>query len=188
MRTFLSAILVFISINIDAVQLNSRTELNSSPLKGIHLEPIKTDYYSIAINELKRREGFADKPYKDTDGIYRIGYGTRYNIISPSTEVDTFLADSLLKVVFNEHIDKVKTEMKDFCYNENQYLALAMLSYNVGFNGFKYYKGNSSGLYKQLIKGEDPVNWLNYINVSGKPSKNLIHSRNIEYKIFKNEY
>lgn len=88
------------------------------------------------INDLKRHEGFRDKPYVDKTGHLTIGYG--WNLDSGITQSEaTYILESrvlLIKSVLRARLPFWQTLTK------NRQDALTNMAFNLGMDGFLEFK------------------------------------------------
>ena len=99
------------------------------------------------LNLIQRFEGYEDKAYQDSAGIWTIGWGTiRYPNGKPIQENDTCNVLAAENWLINDLIDSVKV-INDLGLNltQNQFDAVCSFIYNVGKGAFK-----SSTLLKKI--------------------------------------
>ena len=90
--------------------------------------------------KLKKFEGYSEKAYQDTVGVWTIGYGnTYYADHSPVKEGDTITRSEAEKL-FRDVLDEFSQEVGDLIrsnINNCQFDALVCLTYNIGIDRFK---------------------------------------------------
>lgn len=135
---------------------------------------------------IRESEGFKDKAYLDTGGVWTIGYGTiRYPNGNPVKKGDTCTKEQAEEYLKNDVkwvekcLDTLITTKK---LNQNQFDALASFVYNVGEKQFAtstllnlINKGNFQGASSQFSR------WV-YDN--GKRIQGLVNRRKIEKDLF----
>ena len=103
---------------------------------------------------IKDFEGLEIKAYKDSAGIYTIGYGSTFNhdMNRPVQAGDTISEETALSWL-RKDISKNKTKIKRLVkvpINENQLDSITSLAYNIGVGAFE-----KSTLLRLLNKGEN---------------------------------
>ena len=166
---------------------NSQTSLKG----GISYDEVKTDnknidntYFSSdsikkAREFIQGEEDFRAEAYKDTGGIWTIGYGHIKNV-KQGDKITKQEAERLYIKDFNEHIKPLK-EVK-VPLSDNEKIALASFIYNVGPNAFK-----TSTLLKKLNVGDKKgaaQEFKRWIYDNGKVQKGLVNRRNREMNLF----
>ena len=128
---------------------------------------------------ITQKEGFDANAYKDTGGVWTIGYGHTKNV-KQGDVVTRAQAEELFWEDFKEHViplEKVKVPL-----SENQKVALASFIFNVGPTAFK-----NSTLLKKLnnndIKGAADE-FDRWILDNGVIKKGLINRRKEEKELF----
>ena len=87
---------------------------------------------------IKELEGFSGKPYKDTDGKYTIGYGTRCPDALVSKYMQTPMTEAEAEAELIKEMVSYETAVNSFIdrhglsYNQGQFDALVSLVFNVG--------------------------------------------------------
>lgn len=111
-------------------------------------------FYRISqdgINKIKTHEALRLQPYRDSAGLWTIGYG---HLIKPDewwNEITEEFAEQLLK----NDLAIAESAVKDFVeitITQNQYDALVSFVFNVGVNAFE-----NSTLLKKLNAGDPSV-------------------------------
>jgi len=145
-----------------------------------------------AINLIKQFEGFRSKAYKDSVGVWTIGYGTtrRAGRAITSTDVVTESeAVNLLRVdlqrfqftVKNNFLPK-NTGGKQITFTQNEWDALLSFTYNLGAGWSK-----NSGLKNLIVAGNKPAaanKILEYSKAGGKVLPGLLRRRTTERALF----
>ena len=164
---------------------------NQTPLKGgISYDDVKVnnnfDNTYFSSNSIKRardfiqgEEDFRADAYKDTGGVWTIGYGHIKNV-KQGDKITKQEAERLYTEDFKEHIkplNEVKVPLSD-----NEKIALASFIYNVGPSAFK-----TSTLLKKLNAGDKKgaaQEFKKWIYDNGKIQKGLVNRRNREMNLF----
>ena len=133
------------------------------------------------IQFIKEFEGFSGKPYKDSDGKYTIGYGTR----CPDDLVEKYMADPMTKEEadreLREKLVTYESEVNRFIdrnglsYKQQQFDALVSLVFNCGSS----WLSKGSTLVKALTtgaQGSDLIYAFSIYSMSGG-SRSLGHVR-----------
>jgi lysozyme len=132
---------------------------------------------------LKEVEGFRAKPYKDTGGVWTIGYGTvirNLNIKSVTPQEAEELARNAVK-----HIEVTLNTVVSVPLSQNQFDALVVFIYNVGVQAFE-----NSTLLKLLNEGkydEAANEFKRWKYDNGKEIEGLLNRRKKEAALFKGE-
>lgn len=136
------------------------------------------------IRALEDREGFRDKAYKDTAGIWTVGFGTikingvkvkEGDIISRET------AEACMRTDIKWAEASVNTAVK-VPLNQNQFDALVSFVYNVGSSAFEH-----STLLRYLNAGkykDTASQLLVWVYSGGKVTPGLVSRRKAEYSQF----
>ncbi len=130
-------------------------------------------------------EGFRSKPYKDSGGVWTIGYGSTCdengNKVSASTKSlsqaeATVLLTRDLKASEGYILDALKVEQ-----NQNQFDALVSLVYNIGIGAFR-----KSALLRKINAKEKILerNFTDWKWAGGKIIQGLINRRKKEYALY----
>lgn len=132
------------------------------------------------IGAIKAHEGFRNKAYKDSGGVWTIGYGHTGGVRKGNTislqEGENFLRQDL-KTAISGVVDNVKVPL-----TQNQFNALVSFVFNVGVGAFK-----KSTMLRHLNKGDyarAAAEFPRWKYVSGKVSKGLVNRRAAERKMF----
>jgi len=141
----------------------------------------------MALNTIQQFEGLKLKAYKDSVGIWTIGFGNIFNLdtgnpIKEGDEITQETADRWLKI----EVDNLQAKMRKVItvpLNDNQWSALTSLVYNIGFGAFK-----RSTLLRLLNAGaskeEVAKQFLRWNKAGGKEIKGLTNRRQAEYNLF----
>jgi N-acetylmuramoyl-L-alanine amidase len=133
------------------VQIQSMVSAGSmgAPLTGLMPDQKGIDF-------IKQREGLRLESYKDSAGIWTIGYGSiLYEDASPVRAGDHITNDQaelLLKEEVNRKSEAVRKAVSRVKLGQNQFDALVSFAYNVGIGGFL----RSSVLRRVLDDPTDP--------------------------------
>lgn len=138
------------------------------------------EYYTDVMQEIKRREGLRLEKYICPAGVETIGYGQTGAI---PDSIKLMEAINMLHETFETHYQQAQKEFKGL--QRNQYLAIAMLTYNIGWSRLRSYK-----LYNKIK--ENKAVWSDWYQIrfyksNGKyiESENLKKARLFELAIFK---
>jgi len=131
--------------------------VDSIPVSTI---PSYDSCYAEAIAHLKEYEGFGEKPYKDMDGSWTIGYG--HHMIDGywkwNEAMSEYSADTLLRSDLNKRIENV---LRIYDLQGYRALAIALFIYNCSPTAY-----DNSTLRKLVDEGkpidEEIVKWCHY--------------------------
>jgi len=141
----------------------------------------------MALNTIQQFEGLKLKAYKDSVGIWTIGFGNIFNLdtgnpIKEGDEISLETAERWLKI----EVDNLQAKMRKVItvpLNDNQWTALTSLAYNIGFGAFK-----RSTLLRLLNAGaskeEVAKQFLRWNKAGGKEVKGLTNRRQAEFNLF----
>lgn len=141
----------------------------------------------LGIIFLQDREGYKEVAYKDSAGVWTIGYGTTW-IDNRRVKMNDFCDRNQAFIWLMDDIELTEKAIDNFVkgkINQNQYDSLVSLIYNIGINGF-----GGSTLLKTINKGakvyKDLFTRWNKITVKGKKvtSKGLTNRRELEYEFY----
>lgn len=131
-------------------------------------------------------EGYRENPYKDTGGIWTIGYGATYDKNGNKVTKNTL---KMSKNDARELLNKNVMDVSSFVYKkvkkallQNQFDACVLLTYNIGVGNFQ-----KSKLLKNLNSSTPviPDNFLSWNKDStGKIIPGLVSRRKKEYALF----
>lgn len=155
-------------------------ELNlTSPVSG------QFDISPNGFNIIKRYEGLKLKAYRDTGGVWTIGYGTiKYANGTSVKQGDTCTEEQALSFMMHDckWVDACLDKYVKIKVNQNQFDALASFVYNIGESQFR-----TSTLLKKLNEGkfqEAADNFPRWIYDNGKKIQGLVNRRNEERALF----
>ena len=141
----------------------------------------------MALNTIQQFEGLKLKAYKDSVGIWTVGFGNIFNLdtgnpIKEGDEISLETAERWLKI----EVDNLQAKMIKVItvpLNDNQWTALTSLTYNIGFGAFK-----RSTLLRLLNAGaskeEVAKQILRWNKAGGKEIKGLTNRRKAESNLF----
>lgn len=142
----------------------------------------KLDEQGIAF--LKKHEGYKSKAYKDSAGIWTIGYGSirifgravqKDDVVTEHQAMNQMILDlETFEHAVNEHVKVYLTQ--------RQYTALVSFTYNVGQNAFR-----NSTLLKKLNQSDYRAagNEFNrWVNAGGRVVQGLVNRRKDESDLF----
>lgn len=142
----------------------------------------------LGIIFLQDREGYKEVAYKDSAGIWTIGYGTTW-IDKRRVKMNDFCDRNQAFIWLMDDIELTEKAIDNFVkgkINQNQYDSLVSLTYNIGINGFggstllKTINRNAR-VYKDLF-----TRWNKITLPNGKKvvSKGLTNRRELEYEFY----
>ena len=126
-------------------------------------------------------EGCKLHSYKDSVGVWTIGYGHTGHDVGPHMTIDQVKADSLLE----NDISRFEVGVSDLLQidiNDNQFSALVCFSYNVGLGALK-----SSTLLKyvnDLMFEQAALEFPKWAKAGGKEQPGLLRRRQAEQLLF----
>lgn len=141
----------------------------------------------MALDTIQQFEGLKLKAYKDSVGIWTVGFGNIFNLdtgnpIKEGDEISLETAERWLKI----EVDNLQAKMRKVItvpLNDNQWTALTSLAYNIGFGAFK-----RSTLLRLLNAGaskeEVAKQMLRWNKAGGKEIKGLTNRRKAESNLF----
>ncbi|MBT2771327.1 lysozyme [Halomonas sp. ISL-60] len=136
------------------------------------------------INFIKQHEGFSTTAYKDSAGIWTIGYGsTRIHdrhvksddVVTEHQAINQMIQD--LETFENAVNESVKVYL-----SQSQYNALVSFTYNVGSHAFK-----TSTLLKKLNQSDYQTaanEFLKWVHAGGQRIQGLVNRRTDERALF----
>jgi len=130
---------------------------------------------------LKGHEGLRLKSYKDSAGVWTIGYGHTGEDVSPGMKITRNRATKLLKMDLKRFEEAVIKNV-EVPLNQNQFDALVSFSFNVGVNAFK-----NSTLLEELNKGnykEAENEFMCWVYAGGRRLQGLVNRREEESALF----
>lgn len=139
--------------------------------------------FKKAIEIIKQFEGCKLKAYKDTGGVWTIGYGSTGPDIKENVEWTQLQADYR----FEKHFSAMAVEIQGLLKistTEGQICALCSLVYNIGINAFK-----TSTLLRLMNENKsDPKTiadqFLRWNKDNGKVVQGLTNRRKLERELF----
>ena len=141
----------------------------------------------MALDTIQQFEGLKLKAYKDSVGIWTVGFGNIFNLdtgnpIKEGDEISLETAERWLKI----EVDNLQAKMRKVItvpLNDNQWTALTSLAYNIGFGAFK-----RSTLLRLLNAGaskeEVAKQFLRWNKAGGKEIKGLTNRRQAESNLY----
>jgi lysozyme len=141
----------------------------------------------MALDTIQQFEGLKLKAYKDSVGIWTVGFGNIFNLdtgnpIKEGDEITLETAERWLKI----EVDNLQAKMRKVItvtLTDNQWTALTSLVYNIGFGAFK-----RSTLLRLLNAGaskeEVAKQFLRWNKAGGKEIKGLTNRRQAEFNLF----
>lgn len=134
---------------------------------------------------LKKLEGYSDHPYKDSGGLWTIGYGTRIGIdlhgeftlphVDETRATELLLQHCQPMVAFINHVVAVPL-------SQNQFDTLVLFVYNIGDKAFE-----TSTLLALLNKGQYnqiPSQLMRWVSVKGIMNPGLKARRTAEGELW----
>lgn len=136
---------------------------------------------------IKQFEGCRLKAYRDTVGVWTIGFGTTRIAgmpVKPGLTITQAEAELLLQHQAEEHLAQALESIEPDVYlSQNQIDALASFVYNVGVGAFR-----DSTLLKMLNRkqtaNEVADQFLRWTKAGGKNLRGLVKRRNAERSLF----
>jgi len=97
--------------------------------------------FNSALSFIKQSEGLFLNAYKDSGGVWTIGYGSTFNFdlvraVQPGDTIDLATAQKWLEMEVATNTKDIKAALK-VSVNNNQLNALISLAYNIGINAFR---------------------------------------------------
>jgi lysozyme len=136
---------------------------------------------------IKQFEGLRLDAYKDSGGVWTIGWGSIYNLdlnrpVQAGDRIDDATALRWLRTEISEKYNYVKKAIK-VPVNQNQLDSLTSFAYNVGVGAFK-----SSTLLKKLNEGKPEIEvadeFPKWNKIKGVISAGLTRRRKLERDLF----
>lgn len=130
----------------------------------------------VGLNLIKRFEGCRLASYKDSGGVWTIGYGHTKGVTAGQTitqaQADAFLVEDCGKAE-----SAVNKYMSKYNFNQNQFDALVSFAFNIG------------SIDKLTINGTRTIAEISakipaYCNCAGKTLQGLVNRRNAEKDLF----
>lgn len=158
--------------------------LISSFFMPAHVTSLNAMPSANGINFLKRREGFREKAYRDSNGNYTIGYGHKIvagDGLGPNSVVTPGQAETILLRDMMIAGDAVRRGIR-IPISQNQFDALLSFAFNIGAGGFA-----SSEVLKNLnagnMAGAARAWTANWTTAGGNPTA-LLSRRTDERDLF----
>ena len=133
------------------------------------------------LEKLKQWEGLKTKAYKDSGGVWTIGYGHTATAGEPKPRAGMVItaaeAESILLRDLAQYEAAVENNVK-VKLNDNQFAALVSFAFNVGIGAFK-----NSTLLKKLNQGNFnavPTELMKWTKAGGKKIQGLVNRRRAE--------
>ena len=140
----------------------------------------------IAIRFIAEFEGFSDSPYKDSSGVFTIGFGFTYEqdgqpVTASTPPITREAAEARLSELVANVLQCVRTLIR-VPITSHQAAALTSLAYNIGTGALR-----TSTLLRLLNEGhtaDAAACFGQWILVSGRPDNGLRQRRNAEAILF----
>jgi lysozyme len=129
---------------------------------------------------IKMFEGFRSYPYKDSAGIWTIGYGHTKEINAFSTPITEDVAEDLLRADLAEAERTVST-LVNVALNDSQYSALVSLVFNTGIAPLTHTLGLLLNAREYEAAADEFLKWN---HAGGIVSNGLSRRREAERKLF----
>ena len=133
------------------------------------------------LEKLKQWEGLKTKAYKDTGGVWTIGYGHTAAAGTPAPRQGMVITASEAESILLKDLTQYEAAVENNVnvkLNDNQFAALVSFAFNVGINAFK-----NSTLLKKLNSGNFdavPVELRKWVKAGGKKVQGLVNRRQAE--------
>lgn len=130
---------------------------------------------------IKQWEGFKTKAYKDTGGVWTIGYGHTSAAGAPKVIPGMRITEAEATEILRRDIDSVEAAVVNSVkvhLNDNQFATLVSFVYNIGEGAFR-----KSTLLKKLNEGDYnsvPNELMKWVNDNGKRIQGLVNRRAAE--------
>ena len=142
------------------------------------------------INLIKEFEGLRLTAYRDSVGVWTIGYGNTYYengaVVKQGDKITQERADSLFRSILDKFADGVRTSLSNpDRVSDAQFSAMVSLAYNIGIGAFK----GSTLLRKVNANPCDPTipdEFLRWNKAGGKALAGLTRRREAEAKLYTN--
>ena len=138
-------------------------------------------WLEIVLPHLRKFEGFRDTAYRDSAGIWTIGYGATLGVEPGDTVTREQAEKRLLADVMSHAMPGF--EMVDVPLSEHEKAALASFIYNVGIGAF-----TRSTLRRKLNAGDRrgaADEFMKWVYAGGKPLRGLKRRRKAERTMFR---
>ena len=142
------------------------------------------------INLIKEFEGLRLTAYRDSVGVWTIGYGNTFyedgSTVKQGDKITQDRADRLFRSIVNKFADQVRTALTNpDRISDAQFSAMVSLAYNIGIGAFK----GSTLLRKVNANPCDPTipdEFLRWNKAGGKVLAGLTRRRKAEADLYKN--
>ena len=132
------------------------------------------------VSLVKSFEGFRDKAYQCSAGVWTIGYGTTDGV-EPGDRITPQEAEVWLKTDFGAFAAEVDAAIT-VSVTQNMFDALVSLAYNIGTGAFK-----NSTLLRLLNEGQANAaadQFDKWVSAGGRKLPGLVRRREIEKQLF----
>jgi lysozyme len=136
------------------------------------------------IESLKQLEGFESKAYKDTGGVWTIGYGTTIWLDKPVVAGQT-ITEKEAVLALQHDLAWAQTAVNQLVrvpLKQNEFDALVSFVYNIGETAFA--KSTMLRLLNQQRKKEAASQFQRWVYDNGKIVKGLVNRRIQERRMF----
>lgn len=137
-----------------------------------------------AIDLIKQFEGFRPEAYKDSVGVWTIGYGTTIINNQPVKQGMTITQEQALQLVQQE-VNKLWSQIESILkvkINDNQMNALIDFAYNLGFGSLK--NSTLMRLVNESKFDEAANQFPRWVYAGGKVLPGLVRRREAERQLF----
>lgn len=100
------------------------------------------------VDFLKKEEGFRNKAYRDSVGVWTIGYGSTGSHVGPGQRISDAEGEALLREDLQRFENIVNAKIKQ-PMTQNQFDAMVSLAFNIGTGGFA-----NSSVAKRFNEGD----------------------------------
>ena len=136
---------------------------------------------------IKKFEGFRSHPYRDSVGIWTVGYGTTHYMSGRSvTKDDQDLSKRTASMLLEDEVNKIYAHAVNVYVRvpllQSHFDALVSLTYNIGPQAFK-----RSTLLKKLNEGDfegAALEFPKWDKAGGRVSEGLLTRRMLEQDLF----
>lgn len=158
-------------------------------IKQKFIRPFTTSEFGLEL--IRKHEGLRLTAYKDTGGVWTIGYGYTLGV-TPGMMITYEKAEELLKVYLKQQDESLSKLLSNIELNsQKQYDVISSFVYNVGIKQFststflkKIAEKNWLAAADQLIRIDPTGKYRGWIYDNGKAIKGLINRRLDEKKLF----
>lgn len=145
--------------------------------------PLELTTNEKGIRLIKTFEGLRLSAYRDSVGVWTIGYGTTTNVF-PGMRITAAKAEELLRTDLTR-FEAAVNQFVEVPLNSDQFSALVSIAYNIGENAFA-----SSSLLKKLNHrdyDQAADEFLKWVYAGGRVLAGLVRRRNAERSLFLGE-